>query len=106
MLRTIDDRIIVEAELHLCRSKLALDAKTKANPARKARRVCMLVSYRPLALIIVVRIKGRERREFKEHGYLWWRSLLVSLCRGAPRRDRGRRDYSATQHQRRPSFGA
>ncbi len=31
--------------------------------------------------------------EFKEHGYLWWRSLLVSSCRGAPRRDRGRRDY-------------
>ena len=23
-------------------------------------------------------------RKFKEHGYLWWRSLLVSLCRGAP----------------------
>ena len=28
----------------------------------------------------------RERKEFNEHGYLWWRSLLVSLCRGAPRR--------------------
>ena len=25
-------------------------------------------------------------RKFKEHGYLWWRSLLVSLCRGARRR--------------------
>ena len=24
---------------------------------------------------------------------MWWRSLLVSSCRGAPRRDRGRRDY-------------
>ena len=30
--------------------------------------------------------KEWERRKFNEHGYLWWRSLLVSLCRGVPRR--------------------
>ena len=34
-------------------------------------------------------------RKFNEHGYLWWRSLLVSLCRGGARRPRPSRLSSA-----------
>ena len=58
--------------------------KTKANPARKRRRACLLV---PFDASPIVRFEaGWERREFNdEHGYLWVSSSF-SLCRGAPRR--------------------